>query len=188
MNLPNKLTLFRVIMVPFFVFFLLGRNLFGCPTTFSYIALGIFFIASITDLFDGIIARKRNLITNFGKFMDPLADKVLVCSAFICLSAIGEIPAWITVVVICREFVVSGLRLIAVEDGKVIAASMWGKAKTFVSMAMIVAVMLDFDKVLGFELWYYLEQVLIYASLILTVISIIDYIRKNWNILKDGMA
>lgn len=126
MNLPNKLTLSRVVMVPFFVAFLLLAPKFS---SFKWIALAIFIIASLTDLLDGKIARKYNLITNFGKFMDPLADKLLVCSALIGLSSLNVIPAWITIVIIAREFIISGFRLIAAEKGIVIAASMWGSGK-----------------------------------------------------------
>ena len=188
MNLANKLTIFRIILLPFFVFFLLASSSFTHPQVANYIAVIIFLLASITDLFDGIIARKNNMVTNFGKFMDPLADKLLVCSALICLSSLGRIPTWITVIIICREFAVSGLRLIAVESGKVIAASIFGKIKTFESMAMIVAVMLDLDNVSqSFAWWYDFEQVLIYAALFLTIISMIDYFWKNRSIIKDDI-
>lgn len=185
MNLPNKLTLLRVFMVPFFVAALLLGDA-GIIGGGDYIAFTIFVLASLTDLFDGMIARKNNLITNFGKFADPLADKLLVCSAFICLSCMGRIAVWITIIVICREFVVSGIRLVAVEEGKVIAASMWGKVKTFESMAMLAAVILHLQ-VNGpkWAWWGVFEQILIYVSLALTVISMIDYIVKNKDILKD---
>lgn len=127
MNLPNKLTTFRVILIPFFVFFLLAPYFEGYG---NYIALVIFIVASLTDFLDGKIARKYNLVTNFGKFMDPLADKLLVCSALICLIALDRIPAWIVIVIISREFIISGFRLIAADNGVVIAASYWGKFKT----------------------------------------------------------
>ena len=123
MNLPNKLTTFRVILIPFFVFFLLAPYFEGYG---NYIALVIFIVASLTDFLDGKIARKYNLVTNFGKFMDPLADKLLVCSALICLIALDRIPAWIVIVIISREFIISGFRLIAADNGVVIAASYWG--------------------------------------------------------------
>src|SRR5574344_3097941 len=120
MNLPNKLTLFRVCMIPFFVLFMLV-NIFGGPD--KYIAVTIFIIASLTDMLDGKIARKYNLVTNFGKFMDPLADKLLVCSAMICLVEMGKMPAWMVIIIISREFIISGFRLIASDNGVVIAAS-----------------------------------------------------------------
>ena len=127
MNLPNKLTTFRVILIPFFVFFMLAPNMTGIN---HYIAAAIFIVASLTDLLDGKIARKYNLVTNFGKFMDPLADKLLVCSAMICLIQTGQLAAWIVVIIIAREFIISGFRLIASDNGVVIAASYWGKFKT----------------------------------------------------------
>ena len=135
MNLPNKLTMFRVILIPFFVFFLLVPYF---PDSGKYIAAFIFIIASLTDLFDGKIARKYNLVTNFGKFMDPLADKLLVCSALICLTAMELLEAWIVIVIISREFIISGFRLIAAEQKIVIAASYWGKFKTTFQMLMII--------------------------------------------------
>ena len=138
MNLPNKLTVLRVIMIPFFVFFLLWQG--GENRTFRLIALALFIIASLTDLLDGKIARKYNLVTNFGKFMDPLADKLLVCSALICLIELGELPAWMVLIIISREFIISGFRLVASDNGVVIAASYWGKFKTTFQM---IAVVLD---------------------------------------------
>lgn len=178
MNLPNKLTLFRVMMIPFFVFFLLSPFFTGYG---NYIALVIFIVASITDFFDGKIARKNNLVTNFGKFMDPLADKLLVSSALICLIALGKIPAWIVIIIIAREFIISGFRLIAADNGIVIAASYWGKFKTAFQMLTVIVLLLDFSGIV-FDV---IETVLIYISLILTVISLVDYIVKNKNVLKD---
>ena len=180
MNLPNKLTLSRVIMVPFFVVFILlvPQYLF-----FKWIALAIFVIASLTDLLDGKIARKYNLVTNFGKFMDPLADKLLVCSAFICFIELDKLPTWMVLIVIAREFIISGFRLVAADNGIVIAASMWGKYKTAVSMVMICFVIADLSN----PVFYYITQVLIWASLILTVVSLIDYIVKNKDIFKGSM-
>ena len=141
MNLPNKLTTLRVIMIPFFVFFLLWQN--GENRTFRMIALALFIIASLTDLLDGKIARKYNLVTNFGKFMDPLADKLLVCSALICLIELNALPAWMVIVIISREFIISGFRLIASDNGVVIAASYWGKFKTTFQMVSVVLLILD---------------------------------------------
>ncbi len=178
MNLPNKLTTFRVILIPFFVFFMLAPNMTGIN---HYIAAAIFIVASLTDLLDGKIARKYNLVTNFGKFMDPLADKLLVCSAMICLIQIGQLAAWIVVIIIAREFIISGFRLIASDNGVVIAASYWGKFKTTFQMLMVIVLILNvqmpFFQILG--------KILTYAALILTVVSLIDYIVKNKDVLKE---
>jgi len=178
MNLPNKLTLLRVTMIPFFVFFLLTDYI----AYSSYIALVIFVIASLTDLLDGKIARKHNLVTNFGKFMDPLADKLLVTSALICFIGMDRIPAVFVLIIIAREFIISGFRLIAAEAGVVIAAGYLGKIKTTVQMITIIFMIPDF----GGHTVYMIEQVFIYASLILTVVSLADYLHKNKNILLDG--
>ena len=147
----------------------------------NYIAVAIFIVASLTDLLDGKIARKYNLVTNFGKFMDPLADKLLVCSAMICLIQTGQLAAWIVVIIIAREFIISGFRLIASDNGVVIAASYWGKFKTVFQMLMIIVLILDLGG--SFVL---LEQILIYVALILTVVSLVDYLMKNKDVLKDG--
>ena len=140
MNLPNKLTVLRVIMVPFFVFFML-TDVGGAAN--KWIALVLFIVASLTDMLDGKIARKYNLVTNFGKFMDPLADKLLVCSAMICLIEKGSLAAWIVIVIIAREFIISGFRLVASDNGIVIAASYWGKFKTVFQMAMVIVLIMD---------------------------------------------
>lgn len=194
MNLPNKLTLTRVIMVPFFVAFLLLTPKF---LYFKWIALGIFIVASLTDLLDGKIARKYNLITNFGKFMDPLADKLLVCSALIGMSSLGVIPAWITIIIIAREFIISGFRLIAAEKGVVIAASMWGKWKTTFQMVMLCVQMVVMNyyfepyitgiKIipLNVSIVMLVGNVTMYIALVLTVVSLIDYLVKNKDVLKD---
>lgn len=178
MNLPNKLTIFRVILIPFFVFFMLAPYF---PDNGKYIAVAIFIIASLTDMLDGKIARKYNLVTNFGKFMDPLADKLLVCSAMICLVATGQLASWIVIIIISREFIISGFRLIAADNGIVIAASYWGKFKTVFQMLMIIVLILDIQNV-GFQV---LGVILTYVALILTVVSLIDYIVKNKQILKE---
>ena len=179
MNLPNKLTTFRVILIPFFVFFLLAPYFEGYG---NYIALVIFIVASLTDFLDGKIARKYNLVTNFGKFMDPLADKLLVCSALICLIALDRIPAWIVIVIISREFIISGFRLIAADNGVVIAASYWGKFKTTFQMIMIILLILD----LNYPFSVVVNMVVTYIALILTVVSLIDYIVKNYKIFIEG--
>ena len=178
MNLPNKLTLFRVILIPFFVFFLLAPYFEGYG---NYIAVAIFIVASITDFLDGKIARKYNLVTNFGKFMDPLADKLLVCSALICLIQLELIPAWVVIFIIAREFIISGFRLIASDNGVVIAASYWGKFKTAFQMLTVIVLILNIPN----KVFTILGAVLIYVSLALTVISLIDYIAKNKDVLKD---
>ena len=141
MNLPNKLTILRVIMIPFFVAALLYDG--GANQNMRYVAAALFIIASLTDMLDGKIARKYNLVTNFGKFMDPLADKLLVCSALICMIELRELPAWMVIIIISREFIISGFRLVASDNGVVIAASYWGKFKT--TFQMIGVVLLIFN-------------------------------------------
>lgn len=178
MNLPNKLTTFRVILIPFFVFFMLAPNMTGIN---HYIAAAIFIVASLTDLLDGKIARKYNLVTNFGKFMDPLADKLLVCSAMICLIQTGQLAAWIVVIIIAREFIISGFRLIASDNGVVIAASYWGKFKTTFQMLMVIVLILNIQM----SFFQILDMILTYVALILTVVSLIDYIVKNKDVLKE---
>lgn len=178
MNLPNKLTTFRVILIPFFVFFMLAPDMTGIN---NYIAVAIFIVASLTDLLDGKIARKYNLVTNFGKFMDPLADKLLVCSAMICLIQTGQLAAWIVVIIIAREFIISGFRLVASDNGIVIAASYWGKFKTVSQMALIIVLIMDLGGV-----WNVVGTVLTWVALLLTVVSLIDYIAKNKQVLTQG--
>ena len=178
MNLPNKLTIMRVILIPFFVFFLLSPYF---PAYGNYIAVAIFIVASLTDMLDGKIARKYNLVTNFGKFMDPLADKLLVCSAMICLIELDRLAAWIVIVIIAREFIISGFRLVASDNGVVIAASYWGKFKTTFHMLMVIVLILDIQM----PFFQILGTVLTYVALILTVVSLIDYIVKNKDVLKD---
>ena len=181
MNLPNKLTVVRGLMIPFFVWFMLP-SLGGEMAASKWIALAIFCIASLTDLLDGKIARKYNLVTNFGKFMDPLADKLLVGAAMICLVEMGRLPAWIVIVIISREFIISGFRLIASDNGIVIAASYWGKFKTVFQMAMIIVLIAAFEG----SVFAVVEQILIWVSLILTIVSLVDYIRKNKEVLTQG--
>ena len=178
MNLPNKLTLFRVILIPFFLFFLLTDV---CGTAGKFIALGIFAIASLTDMLDGKIARARNLVTNFGKFMDPIADKLLVSSAFIAFVQLGSLPAWIVIILIAREFIISGFRLVASDNGIVLAASWWGKFKTAFQMLMCLMLIINLD----YPAVNIIEQVLIYISLALSIISLIDYLVKNRKVISD---
>lgn len=177
MNIPNKLTVLRVFLVPLFVVFMLVPF----PGEWSkWAALLVFIFASLTDLADGKIARKYGLVTNFGKFMDPLADKLLVCSALICFVETDQIPAAIVIVIVSRELIISGVRLIAADNGVVLAANIWGKLKTVCQMVMTVVLIADLD---GMEI---LEQILIYASLILTVISLACYLYQNRGVLKEG--
>lgn len=189
MNLPNKLTVFRVILIVPFVLLMLGGHaqwdwfmaIFGGIADYTdYAALGIFIVASLTDMLDGKIARKYNLVTNFGKFMDPLADKLLVCSAMICLIELDRIPAWIVIVVISREFIISGFRLVAADNKVVIAASYWGKFKTTFQMVMVCLMIANIEA-LGM-----LTQVVMWIAVILTVVSLIDYLVKNKGVLFDG--
>jgi len=179
MNLPNKLTILRVILVPFFVAVLL-TNCFGEAS--KWVALSIFIIASLTDMLDGKIARKYNLVTNFGKFMDPLADKLLVCSAFVCLVGLDKLQAWIVIIIIAREFIISGFRLIASDNGVVIAASYWGKFKTVFQMAAVILLIADIP-VPAFGI---ITVIVTYIALILTIVSLVDYIIKNKGVLKDN--
>ena len=178
MNLPNKLTVLRMVLVPFFVATLL---LSKTNDTLKWVALALFVIASLTDFADGYIARKYNLITNFGKFMDPLADKLLVCSALIALVDLKQIPSWIVIIIIAREFVVSGMRLVAASEGIVIAAGWWGKFKTTFQMIMIIVMVAN----LPFTWWFILGQVLMWIAFALTLISMIDYLWKNRAVFKE---
>lgn len=182
MNLPNKLTILRTMMIPFFLVFLYMSVMEGHDFGwFKWVALGVFIAASLTDMLDGKIARKYNLVTNFGKFMDPLADKLLVCSALIALSDIGRMPAWIVIVIIARDFIISGFRLVAAEKGVVIAAGWSGKIKTTVQMIMVCFLVAD----LGGKVFYVIDQVLIYLALVLTIVSLLDYLVHNKAVLKD---
>lgn len=182
MNLPNKLTIFRVILIVPFIILLLGGHAgwFGDNTFVTdMIALAIFIIASLTDLIDGKIARKYNLITDFGKFMDPLADKLLVCSAMIALIEMSRIPSWIVIIIIAREFIISGFRLIASDNGVVIAASYWGKFKTTFQMVMICLMIVNLPQL------QILTDIIMWIALVLTVVSLVDYLVKNKDVMKD---
>ena len=185
MNLPNKLTLLRIILVPFFI----AAMLIDFP--FHYTAALVFFaIASITDLFDGRIARKHNLITNFGKFSDPLADKILVLSALLCMVQLGICDCIIVIVVLFREFAVMSVRLMAASEGKVVAANIWGKIKTVTQMCAIIAIfvmqiILEFIKSTGMSLeplsavFYMIGEVLLWISAVFCIISGIIYLIDN---------
>lgn len=178
MNLPNKLTVLRVIAVPFFIALYLAGHI--------YTATVLFILASITDAFDGHIARSRNLVTNFGKIMDPLADKILVLSAFVVLVQLGDVPGWMLIVILAREFIVAGLRTVAAADGIVIAAAFSGKLKTVTQMIAVPLLLL--------KNWpcsyinFPLDQIMLWACVIMTVISGIEYIYKNKEVfLKGGL-
>ena len=172
MNLPNKLTCLRMILIiPFVIFMLAGAGEGSC----KWIALAIFIIASLTDMLDGQIARKYNLITDFGKFMDPLADKLLVCSAMICLVELGRLPAWICIIIIAREFAISGFRLIASDKGVVIAANMWGKTKTVSQMPMVIPRLANFN----IPAMQILTTAVMYFACALTLFSLVTYIIDN---------
>ena len=170
MNLPNKLTVFVVFML---------FDITGAAD--KWIALVIFCVASLTDMLDGKIARKYNLVTNFGKFMDPLADKLLVCTALICLTSMNRLNVIVVLVIIAREFIISGFRLVASDNGIVIAASYWGKFKTVSQMALIIVLIMDLGGV-----WNVVGAVLTWVALLLTVVSLIDYIAKNKQVLTQG--
>ena len=178
MNLPNKLTILRVILIPFFVVFMLF-DITGAAD--KWIALVIFCVASLTDMLDGKIARKYNLVTNFGKFMDPLAAKLLVWTALICLTSMNRLNVIVVLVIIAREFIISGFRLVASDNGIVIAASYWGKFKTVSQMALIIVLIMDLGGV-----WNVVGTVLTWVALLLTVVSLIDYIAKNKQVLTQG--
>ena len=178
MNLPNKLTVLRVIMIPFFVVMLMLDG--GANQMYRYIAAAIFIIASFTDFLDGSIARKYGLVTNFGKFMDPLADKLLVCSALICLIELGQLPAWMVLIIISREFIISGFRLVASDNGVVIAASYWGKWKTVFQMISVILL------IVNVEALSMITNIALWIALALTVISLVDFIVKNIGILTEG--
>lgn len=178
MNLPNKLTVTRVILIPFFVFALLWQG--GEIQSFRYVAAAIFIIASLTDLLDGKIARKYHLVTNFGKFMDPLADKLLVCSALICLIELGQLPAWMVIIIISREFIISGFRLVASDNGIVIAASYWGKFKTTFQMIAVILLIVNLPALA------FLTNLCVWVALVLTVVSLVDYLFKNHKVLTEG--
>lgn len=183
MNLPNKLTILRMILIVPFVVLMLCANAgcnWGVLTTYSdYICLGIFIVASFTDMLDGKIARKYNLITNFGKFMDPIADKLLVCSAMICLIELGRIPSYVVLIIISREFIINGFRLVASDSGRVLAASYWGKSKTVFQMIMVCLMLLNLPVL------QIVTDIIMYIALALTIISLIDYLVKNWDVMKE---
>ena len=165
-------------MIPFFVVALLYDG--GANQNMRYVAAALFIIASLTDMLDGKIARKYNLVTNFGKFMDPLADKLLVCSALICMIELRELPAGMVIIIISREFIISGFRLVASDNGVVIAASYWGKFKTTFQMIGVVLLIFNIPALST------LTTIIVWIALALTVISLVDYIVKNAGVLTEG--
>lgn len=180
MNLPNKLTLLRVVMIPIFVVLLLYNK--GQDMNLRIAALIVFCLASFTDFLDGQIARKKNLVTDFGKFMDPLADKLLVCSALICLIELGQLPAWYVIIIIAREFIISGFRLVAADNGIVIAASWWGKFKTTFQMLTVILL------IINIPLLKPITFIIAVIAMALTIISLVDYMIKNIHVItKSGM-
>jgi len=194
MNLPNKLTLLRVFMIPFFVLFMilsldghlayeLRASADGRFISYRIIACVIFCAASFTDFLDGYIARSRGLVTDFGKFMDPLADKLLVCSALILLTAEGSLSSIVVIIIIAREFIISGFRLVAADNGIVIAASWWGKFKTVSQMLLCIILILPTMPVI---LGKTVVGILTAAALLLTVISLVDYMKKNIKVITEG--
>ena len=180
MNLPNKLTTIRMLLIPFFLI-CFEIDFPGHALT----AFIIFVIASLTDFLDGYLARKDHLITDFGKFMDPLADKLLTASAFVCLTSIGYIPAWIVVIILAREFAITGLRTLAASDGIVIAASSWGKAKTVSQMIAIILLLLYLIPQLRYSYLWFAGQIAVYIAGALTLWSGIDYFYINKDLFKN---
>ena len=178
MNLPNKLTLLRVVLIPVFVVLLLLEG--GQNYTLRIAALIVFCIASFTDFLDGQIARRNNLVTNFGKFMDPLADKLLVCSALICMIELGQLPSWYVITVIAREFIISGFRLVAADNGIVIAASWWGKFKTTFQMLTVILLILNISAL------HTVTVIVEGIAFVLTLVSLLDYIMKNHKVITEG--
>ena len=178
MNLPNKLTLLRVVLIPVFVVLLLLEG--GQNDTLRIAALIVFCFASFTDFLDGQIARRNNLVTNFGKFMDPLADKLLVCSALICMIELGQLPSWYVITVIAREFIISGFRLVAADHGIVIAASWWGKFKTTFQMLTVILLILNIPAL------HTVTLIIAGVAFVLTLVSLLDYIAKNYKVITEG--
>ena len=178
MNLPNKLTLLRVVLIPVFVVLLLLEG--GQNDTLRIAALIVFCFASFTDFLDGQIARRNNLVTHFGKFMDPLADKLLVCSALICMIELGQLPSWYVITVIAREFIISGFRLVAADNGIVIAASWWGKFKTTFQMLTVILLILNIPAL------HTVTLIIAGVAFVLTLVSLLDYIAKNYKVITEG--
>lgn len=185
MNLPNKITVFRVLLIPVFVVLLMIDEI---PYN-NFFAMAVFIMASLTDFLDGYIARKYQLVTNFGKFMDPLADKILVCTAMILLIELGQISALVVAVIMAREFIISGFRLVASDKGVVIAASYIAKFKTTTQMLMCIFRIFTIDKSYDgpfFKFVDVLGEIFVWLALVLTVASLVDYMNKNKQVLSDN--
>ena len=197
MNLPNKLTVFRICTIPFLVALLMIDQ--GRPYTWMA-ALAIFIAATVSDIADGHIARKYNLITDFGKLMDPLADKMMNCCVLICFIEMGILPSWFVIIIVFREFMISGFRLIAAENGSVIAANWWGKHKTTLQLTTIISVLVFLSSGLDvcWDGWYILVtgspewiasfwtvfvSIVAYGALALTVLSLLKYMKDNWHVM-----
>lgn len=192
MNLPNQLTVLRILMIPIFMIVALvplnwgSLDMMGVNLEFTQLVAAIIFaVASITDWLDGKIARKHNLVTNFGKFADPLADKMLVMTAFIVLVEQGKAAAWIVAIIVCRELAVTGLRLLLVEDGEVMAAAWPGKIKTATQMVAIILLLIN--NVPFAAMNFPLDQIMLYTCLIFTIYSGVDYFAKNKHVFKGSM-
>ena len=185
MNLPNKLTLFRIILIPFYIFF----SITSVVQNTYFFAFIIFLLASFTDFLDGYIARKNNIITDFGKLMDPLADKMLVISALIIFASQGVVSSIAVIIIILRDFIVNSIRLLAASEGKVIAADIYGKIKTVVQMVAIVMILIyqmleeKVDILILNSVKIYAD-VLVWVAVILTLISAVNYLAKNWQFFK----
>lgn len=178
MNLPNKISIARILLIPFFIFFMLGPIELGTflgMDSGMFIALVIFIVASLTDWIDGYLARKLHLVTNLGKFMDPLADKLLMTAGFVAFVQLGLAPAWIVILILAREFAVTGLRTVAASEGVVIAAGSSGKIKTTIQIITIIVLFLNINT--------YLNSVMLWASAIITIYSGIEYFVQNRKVL-----
>lgn len=186
LNLPNRITMFRVLLIPVFVVLLMLENILPY---YNFIALAVFAAACFSDFLDGHIARKYNLVTTFGKFMDPLADKILVSTALILLIEFEKIPAVVVAVILAREFIISGFRLIACDKGVVLAAGYLGKIKTFAQMFMCCFMLFTADraynKYLFFRIVDVVGQIFMWFALVMTVVSLVDYIWNNVDVLRD---
>lgn len=192
MNLPNQLTVLRILMIPIFMIVALvplnwgSLDIIGVNLEVTQLVAAIIFaVASITDWLDGKIARKHNLVTNFGKFADPLADKMLVMTAFIVLVEQGKAAAWIVAIIVCRELAVTGLRLLLVEDGEVMAAAWPGKIKTATQMVAIILLLIN--NVPFAAMNFPLDQIMLYTCLIFTIYSGVDYFAKNKHVFKGSI-
>lgn len=177
MNIPNKLCVLRILLVPVVIYIMINSSIDNS----NIYALLIFVIASLTDMLDGYIARKYNMITNLGKFLDPLADKVLVISVLIAFVQMDKLSPWIVIIIVFREFAITGFRILAASENIIIAASWWGKIKTITQMIMIIILFLN----LNILYWSYVEKISILVAVFMTIISGIDYIIKNKKVLEN---